>query len=110
MRQEDYAKDMAEKLNMALRNVQSQVIGLFRPQYYPNDMYLPVIANEDGMLTCIQVGTLLGLSNLTINVESGRYIKFPTINKYKDSTLSDMMKSPMEFDKWYRANVHDSSK
>lgn len=120
MRQEDHAKQLAKELGMALRNMQGQVIGLFRPQYYPNNEYIPVIANEDGLLTCVQVGTLLGLSTLVIGMESGRYVQFPEYwNRVSGvpaseckqiSTLTDMMQQPIEFDKWYRANVYDSNK
>lgn len=96
-------------MSEALKDIQSRVIGLFRPRFYPAGEYIPVITNNDGVLTCIEVGTLLGMSTLTIGQETGTYIPFP--KRWQniengDVKLSDMMKDPVEFDKWYKANAH----
>lgn len=113
MTQENYGKELSKELGMALRNMQSQVIGLFRPKYYPADQYIPVIANDDGLLTCIEVGTLLGLSTLNIGVESGTYVKFPDTypanidaTEKTESTLAYMLTSPIFFNNWYKENVY----
>lgn len=100
-----------KEISQALKNMQNRVIGLFRPRFYPNDQYIPVIADENGVLTCIEIGGLLGLSTLTIGIEAGRYVKFPIAKpaydrvEPKPQTLSDMMKNPIEFNDWYRTNV-----
>jgi len=106
-----------QQLSIALREIQSRVIGLFRPQYYPNNEYIPVIENREGVLTCVQVSTMLGLTTLTIGIESGRYVQFPEYwNRVSGvpaseckqiTTLTDMMKDPIGFDKWYKENIHN---
>lgn len=108
-----------QQLSIALKEIQSQVIGLFRPRYYPNDQYIPVIADSNSVLTCIEIGTLLGLQTLTIGAESGRYVKFPDIYLYNDEgmqskkkvkqTLSDMIKDPIAFHSWYKTNIHSGN-
>ena len=101
-----------KEISQALRNIQDRVIGLFRPRYYPADQYIPVISNDNGVLTCIEIGSLLGLQTLTIGIESGRYVEFPkTTPAYdrvepKAQTLSDMMKEPIKFNEWYQNNVY----
>lgn len=91
--------------------MQNRVIGLFRPRFYPAEVYIPVIANDNGVLTCIEVGNLLGLQTLTIGAEAGRYVEFPKSTPAYDrsapvpQTLSDMMKDPIVFDMWYKQNI-----
>jgi alkaline phosphatase len=99
------------ELGQHLKVVQNQVIGLFRPRFYPADQYIPVVENRDGLLTCIEVGALLGLQTLHIDATSGRYVEFPKTQPAYDrvepkaQTLSDMMKDPLKFHQWYKDNV-----
>ena len=101
-----------KQLSQALREMQDRVIGLFWPRYYPVDQYIPVIADTDGVLVCIEIGGLLGLQTLTIGKESGRYVEFPKTKPAYDrvepkaQTLSDMMKEPIQFHNWYQQNVY----
>jgi len=94
--------------------MQDRVIGLFRPRFYPADQYIPVISDTDNVLVCVEVGTLLGLQELTIGKESGRYVEFPKTRPAYDrvepkaQTLSDMMKDPVEFHNWYQQRVYTS--
>ena len=100
-----------KQLSQALREMQNRVIGLFRPKYYPTDQYIPVIADADGVLTCVEVSTLLGLSTFTIGKESGRYVPFPDNRmepgKWADGapTLTRMMSEPMKFHEWYEEHI-----
>ncbi len=100
------------EISQALKQMQNRVIGLFKPRFFPVGEYIPVIANDNGMLTCITISTLLGLQTLHIGAEAGRYVEFPKTSPAYDrtvpvaQTLADMMKDPIAFDKWYKTNVY----
>ena len=80
---------------------------MFRPRFYPADQYIPVIADENGVLTCIEIGALLGLQTLTIGKQEGRYVPFVT--KYGISqTLTEMMSDLLRFHNWYKENVYST--
>lgn len=106
-----------QNLAIALNELQSQVIGLFHPRFYPMGEYICVIEDEAGSLTCIEVGDLLGHSTLHIDSTSGRYVKFPSEFEYSGHegyqndklrvqlTLTDMKKDVTKFSKWYDTNI-----
>ena len=105
-----------KELSTALKNIQSRVIGLFRANNDPDRTnYMPVINDDNGVLECVSVGSLLGLQTLTIGSGQGRYVKFPVkISKSMDKvqfpdiqeTLSSMMSDPLMFHTWYKENVY----
>lgn len=80
-----------KNLSKALHEIQNKVIGLY---YNPfTDNLEPVINNDDGYLTIITVGTLLGLST---EHREGNMVYFPN-----NKSLSEMMENPVEFSEWY---------
>lgn len=103
-------KDIS-KLHTALLETQDMVIGLFRPRFYPQSEFIPVIENDNGNLICIEVSILLGRSTLHIGVDSGKFVPFPTEFRATDEpiqmTLTDMKKDPLWFNEWYKNNCYN---
>ena len=96
--------DLTSGLSAELRVIQTKVIGLFKP-YFANE-YLPVIENREGCLTCISVGSLLGLQTLHIGIESGKFEPMPKkqrspLDQY--ANLAELMENPFELNKWYNS-------
>ncbi len=56
-----------------------------------------VVDNNDGWLTCIEVGKLLGRQQLHIGQSQGKYIPFPD-----GKTLTEMMQDPVGFSNWFK--------
>jgi hypothetical protein len=87
-----------QSLASSLKKMQDQVIGLFIPSHYHHTKIIELVINKDGsQLTSINIGTLLGLQTSHFSTERGRYIPFPD-----NKTLTEMMKNPTEFDKWWK--------
>ena len=80
-----------DNLSKALYEIQNEVIGLYYNQH-TND-FEPVINNDDGFLTIITVGKLLGLQT---EHREGNMIYFPD-----NKSLTEMMEKPLEFQNWY---------
>jgi len=80
-----------KKLSNALLEIQDEVIGLYHNQF--TDNYEPVINDDDGYLTIITIGTLLGLQT---EHREGNMIYFP-----ENKSLTEMMSKPIEFSDWY---------
>lgn len=112
-----------KQLRDALIATQAMVIGLFHPKFYQGNEFIPVIENDNGVLTCLEVHTLLGYSILMIGIREGKYIAFPCKYKIPNNmskegyragvddeevqiTLLEMKEDVMKFDKWYKENVH----
>lgn len=89
-----------KNLATALNEMQSQVIGLFHPRFYPKGEYICVIDDENGVLNCIEVMGMLCHSTLCIVSEQGRYVKFPD-----GKTLTDMKEDVIDFTTWYDTNI-----
>lgn len=93
-------EQMQTLLSASLKRIQENTIGLFRPTYDKRDHYIPVIENNNGLLTCIETGSLLGLSTSYIEEADGRYVPFSD-----NKSLSEMMEDPIKFHNWYQENV-----
>ncbi len=67
-----------EELKKASLNTQSSIIGLFHPRFYFNNDYIPVVEDNDGTLTCIEMSSsFLCFSTLYIGADKGRFVPFP---------------------------------
>lgn len=70
-----------------LKEIEKQVIGLFTANKDPNKSTWLVIANDNNLLTCIQITPLLGLNTLHIGAEEGNFLSFveyKTLDKLKE--------------------------
>jgi len=88
-----------ENLSTALKEAQSKCIGLFK--YRDVEPWL-VIEKDDDLLTCIQIGSLLGLQELHINKSQGQLHMFP--NK---QTLAEFQNNVIDFMFWYRTKIEN---
>ena len=62
-------KALEEELN----NLQKMVIGIFK---FRGFQYM-VVRNVDGLLDCVDIGSLGGFNETHINIEQGQYFPFP---------------------------------
>jgi len=86
-------------LSEALKAAQDIIIGVCRPKKAPQEILYLIIENDNGVFTCLSIGVLFGLQTITIGMGSCEFLFFPN-----DSTLTEMMKTPMEFHAWYKEN------
>ena len=105
---EENIKIALNSISDATKTIQSMTIGLFKPNFYPAGEYICVIEDNDGVLTCIEIGRLLGVQTLHIGVTQGHYVSIKETNRTNSGfiTLTDIMKSPLAFDKWFRENCN----
>lgn len=85
-------------LSFALVNMQRLVIGVFSSQL-TDYKFKPVIKNQEGLLTIVRIGDMLGLQTLHTPMSTGRFRSFPD-----DKTLWDMMQDPIGFNHWWKQN------
>lgn len=95
--QELKTKYATGELHAALGHMQDLVIGLYKDLYTKN--WMPVIEYIDGVVTYLDIGVLLGLSEVHIPVSQGTYKQFP-----EGETLGSIMNDPYEFTQWYKRN------
>ena len=86
-----------EKLKIELLNLQSKVIGLFKP-YCSNKIEM-VIRNDNGNLFTFSIDQLGGIIENHIPKEVGNYVEFP-----EGKTMADMIKNSVEFYEFRKKN------
>lgn len=74
-----------------LNNLQNHVIGLFKPFY--SDKIELVLSYEDGVVYCVTVGALGGLSETHIPDSKGKLVMFE-----EGMSLWDLMQNPFKLD------------
>lgn len=100
--------NVLDVLSGQLKKVQDSVIGVFCPKFYPSDKWICVIDYDNGNLTCIEIGGLLGLQTLHIHMSQGVFKRFydvtTPLGKMKPLTLTELMTNPIDLDEWWKEN------
>ena len=93
---EQRTEDVNKSITTALYEAQKVCVGIFKPN--KSVVWLPVIENENGVLTCITIGFMLGLSVTSHSIEAGIFIKFP-----EGKTLVETQNNPVAFHTWIQS-------
>jgi hypothetical protein len=98
-----------KELQIELKRLQEQVIGMFHPNFYPPNEWVCVVKYDNGNLECVEIGSLFGLQTLFIHQSQGTYRGFykkaPEKLMPVAKTLAQMMENPFDLDDWWKNNI-----
>ena len=86
-------------LSSTLHEVQDAVYGIWINPAKQEELILDI--DENGTMTTVFVGTLLGLSTTKVQATA-----FPNVRLFPDSkNLTQMLAKPTEWVEWYKENI-----
>ena len=82
-------------LSIELMNLQSNVIGLFKPWF--SQTYDMVVSNDDGHLKTISIGQLFGLHSTHIEASNGKLVMFD-----ENENLYNLLSNPKKLEEYVK--------
>lgn len=93
---ETRTQDVEKAIAHSLKEAQNICVGIFKPN--KSTVWEPVIENSDGILVCVRVGSMLGLSIKEYSIEAGQFVKFPD-----GKNLTEFLNNPVAFHTWIQS-------